>query len=293
MPQAMDQLRPFILQGVTKMNQVLGTGAYGVVEELQMGGGLVCAGKKIHETLINQGNEGAQNMVDKYYEECIRLSQLHHPNIVQFLGICFLPGSRLPVLVMERLQSSLHKLLETTRDIPLHTKLAILKDVATGLVFLHNRHPVVVHRDLTALNVLLNSDMTAKIADLGNARMLTHDGTMSYLPGTLVYMPPEAFTQNYGTPLDMFSFGHLALFAAIQVFPKTLLVPTGRTELKRREEYIKTLNRQLGPKHAALVTLVKDCLKCTPDKRPTAIEARTRLERLQDIQQHPYQQMNR
>ena len=77
--------------------------------------------------------------------------------------------------------------------------------------------------------------MTAKIADLGNSRTATiRPGQLAQtmtqsIPGTLVYicMPPEAQApQQYGPPLDMFSFGHLPLFAAIQVFPKDLRTPT-------------------------------------------------------------------
>ena len=41
------------------------------------------------------------------------MSTLRHPNIVQFLGVTFFPGSRLPALVMERLLTSLHELVDT------------------------------------------------------------------------------------------------------------------------------------------------------------------------------------
>ena len=90
----------------------------------------------------------AKRMVDMYYSECNLLSELRHLHIVQFLGICFLPDSQLPVLVMEELHCSLDDLLENTPDIPLHTKLSVLQDVARGLVFLHNRSPAVIHRVL-------------------------------------------------------------------------------------------------------------------------------------------------
>ena len=165
-------------------------------------------------------------MVDKYYSECSLLSELRHPNIVQFLGICFLPDCQLPVLVMERLQGSLDELLESSAaDIPLSTKVSVLQDVARGLVYLHNREPAVIHRDLSAKNVLLTCGMTAKIADMGNSRIAdVEPGRLAQtmtagIPGTMVYMPPEAVGSKprYGPPLDMFSFGHLSLFTAIQV----------------------------------------------------------------------------
>ena len=272
--------------------------------------GLVCAGKKIYDALIDPDNLGAQRMVERYYSECSLLSELRHPHIVQFLGICFLPDSQLPVLVMERLQGSLDELLETTPDIPLHTKLSILQDVARGLVFLHNRSQAVIHRDLTARNILLNAAMTAKIADLGNSRIATiRPGQLAQtmtqgIPGTLVYMPPEALgsTQRYGPPLDMFSFGHLTLFAAIQVFPGDLRTPTyhdpqthevkARTELQRREEYITTLDKKLGKDHS-LVVFIKECLAYEPVKRPTARQALERLGVMRTAEQDPYHHMNR
>ena len=271
--------------------------------------GLVCAGKKIYDTLVDPENQGAQNMVDKYYSECSLLSELRHPHIVQFLGICFLPDSQLPVLVMERLHGSLDELLETTPDIPLCTKLTILQDITRGLVFLHNRSPAVIHRDLTARNVLLNSAMTAKIADLGNSRITPNlrPGQLAQtmtkgIPGTLVYMPPESSTQHYGPPLDMFSFGHLALFAAIQVFPGDLLPATytdsrkkkvkARNEIERRGNYIAIVEEKLGKKHG-LGVLIKECLTYEPDKRPTATQAMERLAVMRTAQQDAYQNMNR
>ena len=216
------RLRPFLLHNVRPTGVTLGGGSYGVVEEVEMAG-LVCAGKKMYDALVDPRNQGTENMVERYYKECSLLAELRHPHIVQFLGICFFPDSRLPVLVMERLHTSLDDLLEQYPDIPLHVKLSILHDVTKGLVFLHTRSPVVVHRDLTARNVLLDAAMTAKIADLGNSRITNlRPGQLAQtmtkgIPGTLVYMPPEASTDHYGPPLDMFSFGHLSLFAAIQV----------------------------------------------------------------------------
>ena len=152
------------------------------------------------------------------------MSSLCHPNITQFLGLCFLPGTQLPLLVMERLEASLDDLLENVPDIPLTLKRSILENVASGLLYLHKRNPPVIHRDLTSNNVLLTSSLMAKITDMGNSRIADmRPGqmvrTLSVLPGTLVYMPPEALDNRhrYGASLDIFSFGHLALFTITQV----------------------------------------------------------------------------
>ena len=73
------------------------------------------------------------------------MTELRHPNIVQFLGLCFLEESALPVLVMERLDSSLDNLLETSPSLPLALKQSLLVDVARGLLYLHTHDPPVVH----------------------------------------------------------------------------------------------------------------------------------------------------
>ena len=241
------KLQPFILSNVIQTGKKLGEGSYGCVDELRVNG-LICAGKRMYETLIDAENEGADRMIEKYYEECQLLSNLCHPNIVQFMGICFFDThttttANLPVLVMEMLQGSLDDLLENTPDIPLTKKCSILQDVARGLVYLHNNTPAIIHRDLTARNVLLNSAMVAKIADMGNSRIVNvQPGQLAKttmtrgVPGTIVYMPPEAFEvpPKYGPKLDMFSFGHLALFTATQQFPGDLLPSTYQDERTRR-----------------------------------------------------------
>ena len=184
----------------------------------------MCAGKKIHEILLDPGNEGVRNIAGRYVQECRLMSDLRHPNITQFMGVCFLPNCQLPMLLMERLDGSLDDLLETVPNIPLVLKRSMLEDVSRGLLYLHKHTPQIIHRDLTAKNVLLTSFLVAKITDFGNARIVNLQPdqlarTLSRLPGTLAYMPPEALSANarYGPSLDIFSFGHLALFTLNQV----------------------------------------------------------------------------
>ena len=98
------QLRPFLLRDVRRTGKTLydgGTydgGTYGTVEELEM----IYVGKKMY---VGPSDQGTQTMVDKYYNQCRFLSELRHPHIVHFLGICFFPDSLLPVRVTERLHA--------------------------------------------------------------------------------------------------------------------------------------------------------------------------------------------
>jgi serine/threonine protein kinase len=177
-----------------------------------------CAAKIIYSAIAFGSNVGIQHV-----KELSLQANLRHPNIVQFLGICQLPGSSLPALVTELMDSSLHKFLvdPNMKDaVPISHKKSILEDVTRGLIYLHKNE--IVHRDLTANNVLLTPSLVAKIADLGNSRFLPKEDfvKLTSRPGTVVYMPPEAFTKDYTHKLDIFSFGHLVLFTMIQVSEK-------------------------------------------------------------------------
>ena len=276
-----DELRKFILADVKKTGVKLGKGSFGRVEEVEMAG-TIFAGKIWHEILLDPENEGVENMIRRFGKECELMSHVRHPNIVQFMGICFQQDSPYPILVMERLHTSLDKLLGSRQNIPLGVKLSMLLDVTKGLVHLHNMRPPIVHRDLTTANILLNKDsLKAKIADLGNARMIEPDKlsrTLSKSPGTLVYMPPESTGNHpkYDSTLDIFSFGHLALHTIIEIFPCDLLPATyhdpktfvlyARSEIERRGIYIDLLHSKIGKAHA-MTSVIERCLNNIPKLR--------------------------
>ena len=92
------------LTGVRVTDQELGHGSYATVLELEHMG-LKCAGKKIHELLLRQGD--TSYTVCRFEEECRLLSQVRHPNIVQFLEVDYHQGLQVPILVMEFLHTNL------------------------------------------------------------------------------------------------------------------------------------------------------------------------------------------
>ncbi len=55
------------------------------------------------------------------------------------------------------------------------TRIHILYDVFKGLHYLHSLTLPLIHRDLTAPNILLTEDLTAKIGDLGVSRYVFCD----------------------------------------------------------------------------------------------------------------------
>ena len=295
-------LAPFVVPNVRSTGRELGKGAYGSVEEVEIPGA-VCAAKKIHTEFLNVGShEDVSHIISKFASECRLMSTLRHPHIVQFLGVCYLPGARLPSLVMERLDTNLHELLETAPNLPLAIKKSILLDIAQGLLYLHSQSPPIIHRDLTARNVLLNSAMVAKIADLGVARIVNVQpdqlATMTQGPGNIVYMPPEAMGEHtqYNSSLDIFSFGNIALFTLTQVFigPKLKAATytdragklNARSEIERREHGFHILYRELGDENT-LVRLTRDCLQNHPTDRPSAADLVEKIKKISSKMESP------
>ena len=274
------ELSDYLLEDISKTGKLLGNGAFGSVEEVTVGG-TVCAGKKLHAALIDPLGEGLQRVTERFISECKIMSKVRHPNIVQFLGLGFFDDSPHPMLVMERLDTNLDFLLEKRRGLPLPLVLHILHDITKGLSYLHGFKPPIIHRDLTARNVLITSSMHAKIADLGNAMIIDMQSlsrTLSQVPGTTAYMPPEAFltAPQYDTALDMFSFGHLMLFALLEEFPDDLLPASyndsltgelkANSEVERREKYILALFEKLTREHL-ITKLTLQCLNNSPALR--------------------------
>ena len=219
----------------------------------------------------------------RFGDEVLLHSQQRHPNIVQLIGVYYPPRSQLPMLVMENLPLSLTQCLER-EELPLQMKYSILVDVAKGLCYLHGKHPPIVHRDLTANNVLLTSSYSAKISDLGVSR-LANTFNLTKAPGNAIVMPPEALKDNpvYDHKLDVFSYGCLILHVLTGQVPQPTnqFVPepgrknsfTKVPEWDRRSSYIKNI-----PRKNELLHLAKQCLTDAPG-RPEMIEA------LQFIQQ--------
>lgn len=281
-------LQGYLLDNVEVAGRELGVGSYSSVVEMRYKG-MKCAGKRIHQSLYEQGVAVGPEILDRFGTECELLSEIRHPHIVQFLGLHFEDNSDVPILVLEFMSAALSDCIEQYRVLPNEISYSILHDVALGLHYLHDRTPVIIHRDLTANNVLLTAGMTAKISDLGMAKILNLPPAqmtrrMTICPGTISYMPPEALTADplYDTKLDGFSFGVLMVHVFCGEWPLALeylqkdpkkpghLYPL--TEIERRDKYFK----KIGPNHP-LLGLIHRCLRNIPSERPTSLEILTEL----------------
>ena len=275
------------LTGIQITDHELGVGSYASVYEVNYLG-LKCAGKKIHELLLRQGGRGI-----RFEEECRLLSLLRHPNIVQFLGVYTERGMQAPILIMEFLPTNLSSCIDNHfSQLRPEISYSILHDVALGLNYLHGQSPPIIHRDLSSNNVLLTSNMTAKISDLGVAKMLglsllqaSRVMFNTKTPGTPAYMPPEAMTDEpaYDTSIDVFSYGVMMIhvFSGQWPVPKggQIRMECGRmipvSEAERREAYL----RAVGDRHP-LMDLILRCINNDRQRRP---HSRDIVPRLSDV----------
>ena len=253
----------------------LGYGTYGEVLEVEYKGKKYAAKKYRHAEQTK--------LFRAFGREHEILAAIRHPNIVPYFGICQLDGDGSSVIVMEKLEMNLATYLENhdNLNMPLVRKFQVLSHISQGLHHLHCQRPAIIHRDLTATNVLLDSRGVAKIGDFGNSRMVDLTATpeiMTSNPGTLDYMPPEALECGvYNQKLDVFSFGHLAIYTIIQHRPHPLLRPTykkygkliPRTEVERRQEYIDEVATRLENKRHPFLPVLVRCLQDEPDHRPS------------------------
>ena len=272
----------------------LGVGSDATVYEV-MWRGTVCAAKRLHDILLqDQSPGGAEKLISNFEAECLTWSKLRHPGVVQFLGVHLERNSRLPVLVIEKMDTSLRKYCEGygKKEFPLHLKAFVLRQVSQALAYLHGQNPPLVHHDLSPNNVLLNVvSFVTKLTDFGMSRAISPStlSRKSSVKGTPAFMSPEALHDppQYDETLDVFSFGNIILSTLTHEWlspgPPTQYKGDqliALNELQRRERYVEMFTPQ--EKQLFLPT-VRQCLENRPDKRPSSAVLVRELRRIEEF----------
>ena len=276
--------------------KILGKGSDATVKEVNWVG-TSCAAKQLHEILLEDDSPGgAKRFVDNFEKECMTWSKLIHPHIVQFLGVYFLSGSRVPMLILEKMDTSLRRYLEkhTKENFVLPDKIYVLRQVAQALSYLHSRSPPLVHHDLSPNNVLLNEvSLQAKVTDFGMTRAMDPSKMTrkSSAKGTPAFMPPEALDSppKYDEKFDVFSYGNVIVTTVIHDWPKPGPPNKyegnkfiGVTEFQRREQY---LNRFNQIEKNLFLPIVSSCLENRSHQRPSSFHLVTRMREIEES--HP------
>ncbi|PIN17134.1 Serine/threonine protein kinase [Handroanthus impetiginosus] len=188
----------------------LGEGGFGPVYKGTLEDGRVIAVKQ----LSVQSHQGKSQFV----AEIATISAVQHRNLVKLYGCCIEGDKRL--LVYEYLENkSLDQILfrsgNTIFYLDWTARYDICLGIARGLAYLHEESRIrIVHRDVKASNILLDSDLIPKISDFGLAKL--YDDKKSHIStrvaGTIGYVAPEYAMRGHLTEkADTFSFGVLAL----------------------------------------------------------------------------------
>ncbi|EOA40634.1 hypothetical protein CARUB_v100108951mg, partial [Capsella rubella] len=189
----------------------LGEGGFGSVYK-----GNLSDGREIAVKVLSVGSRHGKG---QFVAEIVTISTVLHRNLVKLYGCCYEGDHRL--LVYEYLPNGSldHALFghggKKTLHLDWSTRFEICLGVARGLAYLHTEASVcIVHRDVKASNILLDSKLVPKVSDFGLARLYddkqTHISTR--VAGTIGYLAPEYAMRGHLTEkTDVYAFGVVAL----------------------------------------------------------------------------------
>ena len=240
----------------------IGRGASGLVSKGRFRGQEVAV-KQIHQKILTQ-----HHVMDEFRREMRIMASIQHPNLVRFVGAVFDESvqnlTATPLLLLELLQKNLRQAYEDS-DLGFGMALSIFRDVAYGLHYLHEHQEPIIHRDVSAPNVLLEAlpggTWRAKLSDFGSANFLKRSKTPAM--GAIMYTAPEMFPRDDPTtPMprptvkcDVFSYGIVLVEVITRSMPST--------ENRHR------LFQELQRKWLEIHSLAIQCAQTSPSGRPT------------------------
>ncbi|KAG6510691.1 probable L-type lectin-domain containing receptor kinase S.5 [Zingiber officinale] len=176
------------------------------------------------QVAVKRFSRGGTFAPNDFLKELTIINRLRHKNLVPLVGWCH--ANSMLLLVYEYMPNGSldHHLFDGPNSNPTTTlswerRYNVIAGVASALHYLHDEYDQkVVHRDLKASNIMLDSNFNARLGDFGLARALESDKTsyaeleMAGVPGTVGYIAPECFHTGKATrESDVFGFGAVVL----------------------------------------------------------------------------------
>ncbi|KAF8692761.1 hypothetical protein HU200_039429 [Digitaria exilis] len=154
---------------------------------------------------------------DDFLAEVSIINRLRHKNIVPLISWSYNQGE--PILIYEYMTNGGQRQHQQEQEAqaPIgkwQTRHSITKDIAVGLHYVHHEHePMVLHRDIKASNIMLDSTFRARLGDFGIASTVAVDrSSVTGIVGTWGYIAPEyAMTYRSTRQTDTYAFGVLIL----------------------------------------------------------------------------------
>ncbi|KAG2319609.1 hypothetical protein Bca52824_012822 [Brassica carinata] len=246
---------------------------------------------------IKKARLGDNSQVEQFINEVLVLSQINHRN-VKLLGCCL--ETEVPLLVYEFINSGtlfdhLHGSLFGP-SLTWEQRLRISVEIAGTLAYLHSSASIpIIHRDVKTANILLDENLTAKVADFGASRLIPMDKEQltTMVQGTLGYLDPEYYnTGLLNEKSDVYSFGvvlmELLSSQKALCFERPLqskhLVHYIASAMKenRLHEVIdeKVINENNWKEIQEAVKVAMECTRVTGEERPLMMEVAAKLEGL-------------
>ncbi|XP_050271511.1 MDIS1-interacting receptor like kinase 2-like [Quercus robur] len=253
----------------------IGTGGYGSVYKAQLPSGKVVALKKLHHL------EAEDPTFDKSFKNEVKmLTEIRHKNIVKLHGYCL--HKRCMFLVYQYMErGSLFCILSNdveAIELDWNKRMNIIKAIAHALSYMHHECiPVIIHRDISSNNILLNSKLEAFLSDFGTARLLDpNSSNQTLVVGTYGYIAPElAYTMVVTEKCDVYSFGMVALEILMGRHPGDLLTSLS-TLSSQKLMLTEILDQRLPPPNRSVAqdiffatSIAFACLSTKPKSRPT------------------------
>ncbi|XVF47966.1 hypothetical protein PTKIN_Ptkin03bG0152300 [Pterospermum kingtungense] len=172
----------------------LGSGTFGTVYHGKWRGTDVAI-KRINDRCFAGKPSEQERMIDDFWNEAIKLADLHHPNVVAFYGVVLDgPGGSVATVTEYMVNGSLRNALQKNeRNLDKHKRLLISMEVAFGMEYLHGKN--IVHFDLKSDNLLVNlrdpHRPICKVGDLGLSKVKCQTLISGGVRGTLPWMAPE------------------------------------------------------------------------------------------------------
>ncbi|XP_031482544.1 mitogen-activated protein kinase kinase kinase 3-like [Nymphaea colorata] len=187
-----------------KKGRLLGRGTFGhVYEGFNSENGQMCA---IKEVKVISDDQNSKESLRQLSQEISLLSQLSHPNIVQYYG-SEMDEDTLSVFLEYVSGGSIHKLLQEYGQFAEPVIRNFTGQILSGLAYLHQRDTV--HRDIKGANILVDPNGVIKLADFGMAKHVGSCSCPLSFRGSPYWMAPEVImnTNGYNWAVDVWSLG--------------------------------------------------------------------------------------
>ena len=243
----------------------------------------------------------------RIFDEINILQHSSNENVVRIHGYTEWSAGNIGI-VMEYLPGgNLWQLLrEKSIRIGIILRLRMCSEIASALTFIHNLFvdKRLTHGDLKAENVLLTTDLHAKIADFGSSRWSEYTGrtTVEQVPQsknlfTKIYAPPELLnnpSMKLHPSCDVYSFGMIVYIVLRRQLPVSNMtkmvehiylhnIQNGKFPTSELENNVEDIKHELDREDEItavelLEAEIKNCWKLNPNDRPQIVDIKERLE---------------